>query len=112
MPDYHTYDSSHLDRKARKELGTVYVSAAAREFFDVMVNEQGIIQLDECLTWHSQGNRGLVLSDEDQKELGIYDERAVGSLYDVGDILIVSTDRVTNRTYVHMTTEESKPPAR
>lgn len=111
MPEYTRFETSRLDGRTQKRLGEVFVSRVAAAFFGHMINGQGRVQLEECLARHADGDRGLIPDEEEQKRMGCLTEGVNGSLYAVGDVLEVESDR-EGRTFVTLSAERRKPAAR
>ena len=111
MPRYKRFETLELDGRTQKRLGTVFLSEVAEEFFGQMLNGQGRLQVEECLQRHADGDRGLIPDDEEQKRMGCYTEEENCSLYAVGDVLEVVSDR-EGKTFVTLSAETRNPPAR
>lgn len=112
MPDYRLLENAGLDATVQKRLGSVFVSKTTRGFLDQLINGQGRNQFEECLERHCSGDFGQVPSEVVQKELGLWEEDRRYSIFWIGDMVHVETDRRNGRTFVWLGCEDMRPPAR
>ena len=112
MPDYRRMEEGWVDSRMQKRLGSVFVSTTAQGFLEKLINGQGETQLDECLGRHVSGDFGQVPGEKEQRALGLWEEDRRYSIFWVGDLLHVETDRRNKRTFVWIGCEEMRPPAR